>query len=75
MLKTFFQWLADRLRRQPKGDATMSDGSGSTQCPHCGAVGTYKITIQQGGQVISCNNCRKNFTAQVDHAKFIGKNR
>lgn len=53
----------------------MSYGTGTTQCPKCGAVGTYKITMQQGGQVIACNSCRKNFTAQVDHGQFTGKNR
>jgi hypothetical protein len=31
--------------------------------------------MQQGGQVIACNNCRKNFTAQVDHGQFTGRNR
>jgi len=27
----------------------MSNGSGATQCPKCGAVGTYRITMQNGG--------------------------
>ena len=31
----------------------MAYGTGVTQCPHCGSVGTYKITMQQGGQVIT----------------------
>jgi len=53
----------------------MAYGTGTTQCPKCGAVGTYTITTSQGGQVISCNACRKNFTAQVDHGQFTGKNR
>jgi hypothetical protein len=30
--------------------------------------------MQQGGQVISCNNCRKNFTAEVKQGQFIGRN-
>ncbi len=53
----------------------MAHGSGTTQCPKCGAVGAYPITMTQGGQVISCQSCRKNFTAQVDHGQFTGKNR
>jgi len=53
----------------------MAYGTGTTQCPHCGSIGTHNITMQQGGQVISCNNCRKNSTAQVDHGQFTGKNR
>lgn len=53
----------------------MAQGSGVTQCPKCGAVGTYPITMSQGGQVITCKNCRKNFTAQVDHGQFTGRNR
>jgi transcription elongation factor Elf1 len=53
----------------------MPNGSGATQCPKCGAVGTYKITMQNGGQVISCNSCRKNFTAEVKQGVFTGRNR
>lgn len=53
----------------------MAQSSGVTQCPKCGAVGTYPIRMQQGGQVITCNPCRKNFTAQVDHGQFTGSNR
>jgi transcription elongation factor Elf1 len=53
----------------------MSYGNGATQCPHCGAVGTYRITMQQGGQVIPCNSCRKNFTAEVKQGQFTGRNR
>jgi len=53
----------------------MAHGSGSTQCPKCGAVGTYTIRLENGGQVICCNNCRKNFTAEVRHGQFTGRNR
>lgn len=53
----------------------MSYGSGSTQCPHCGKVGAYKVTMQNGGQVVSCSSCRKNFTAEVKQAQFTGRNR
>jgi transcription elongation factor Elf1 len=53
----------------------MSYGTGTTQCPKCGAVGTYEIRNQQGGQVITCNSCRKNFTAEVQHGQFTGRNR
>ena len=53
----------------------MSYGSGVTQCPKCGTVGTYRITMQNGGQVIACNGCRKNFTAEVKQGTFTGRNR
>lgn len=53
----------------------MSHPTGVMQCPKCGAVGTYSITMQQGGQVICCKSCRKNFTAQVAHGQFTGRNR
>jgi hypothetical protein len=53
----------------------MSYGTGTTQCPKCGSVGTYPIRMQQGGQVITCNSCRKNFTAEVHHGQFTGRNR
>ena len=74
MWERFSQWLTARLRRQ-QGDNAMAHGTGTTQCPKCGAVGTYPITMSQGGQVISCKSCHKNFTAQVDHGQFTGKNR
>ena len=53
----------------------MTDSNGVTQCPKCGAVGTYRITMQNGSQVICCNSCRKNFHAHVHHGQFTGKNR
>jgi len=53
----------------------MTNETGPTQCPKCNAVGTYKITMQNGGQVISCNRCRKNFTAEVKQGAFTGRNR
>jgi len=53
----------------------MAYGSGATQCPKCGAVGTYTVTMQNGGQVICCNSCRKNFTAEVHQGQFTGRNR
>jgi len=53
----------------------MAYGTGVTQCPKCGAVGTYQITMQQGGQVISCDSCRKNFHAEVRQGQFTGPNR
>ena len=53
----------------------MAYGTGVTQCPHCGCVGTYIITMHQGGQVISCEQCRKNFTAEVKQGQFTGKGR
>ncbi len=53
----------------------MSNGTGVTQCPKCGAVGTFKITLSNGGQVVNCNSCRKSFTAQVKQQQFTGKNR
>jgi hypothetical protein len=31
--------------------------------------------MQQGGQVISCNSCRKKFTAEVKQGQFTGRNR
>ncbi len=50
-------------------------GFGSTQCPKCGAVGTFPITLTNGGQVVACKNCHKNFTAEVRQQQFTGKNR
>jgi hypothetical protein len=57
------------------GDFTMSNKTGVTQCPKCGSVGTYPIRLQDGGQVICCVNCRKNFTAEVRQGVFTGRNR
>ncbi len=53
----------------------MSYGTGVTQCPHCGSIGTYEIRMQNGGQVITCQNCRKNFTAEVHNGQFTGRSR
>ena len=53
----------------------MSYGTGTTQCPHCGQVQTHKITMSDGGQVVSCSKCRKNFTAEVKHGQFTGRGR
>ena len=54
----------------------MNNPTGVTQCPKCGTVGTFRITMKQsGGQVLTCQKCHKNFTAQVDHGQFTGKNR
>jgi len=53
----------------------MAYGSGTTQCPHCGAIGNYPITMSSGGQVISCQKCHKNFTAQVKNGQFTGQSR
>lgn len=49
--------------------------SGATQCPKCASLGTYPIRMQNGDQVIACNNCRKNFTAEVKQGQFTGRNR
>ncbi len=73
MLWRFPQWLANRLMRE-HGNRVMDYGIGTTICPNCGVKGTYKITMRQGGQVISCKNCHKNFTAQLDHGQFTGNN-
>jgi len=40
----------------------------------CGAVGSYQITTQQGGQVIYCKSCRRNFDAEVRQGQFMGRN-
>lgn len=53
----------------------MSHGTGATQCPHCGAVGNFTITMTNGGQVLNCKNCPRHFTAEVKHKQFTGKNR
>jgi transposase-like protein len=53
----------------------MSSTTGVTQCPQCGTVHTYRITMQNGSQVLSCQKCHKNFSAQVQHGQFTGKNR
>ena len=52
----------------------MNNSTGVTQCPKCRTVGTFRITMKQGGQVLTCPKCHKNFTAHVDHGKFTGKN-
>jgi transcription elongation factor Elf1 len=49
--------------------------SGTTQCPRCGAVSTYPIMMHDGGQVITCKRCHKNFTAEVRGGEFTGNNR
>lgn len=53
----------------------MTFQSGSTQCPKCGAVGTFKITLTNGGQVMTCRACHKTFTAEVKQGELTGKNR
>lgn len=53
----------------------MSYETSVTQCPKCRAVGTYKITMQNGAQVVPCNNCRKSFHAEVKQRVFTGRNR
>jgi transposase-like protein len=53
----------------------MNNSTGVTQCPKCGSVSTYRITLQKGGQVLTCQRCHKNFTAQGQHGQFTGKNR
>lgn len=73
MLWSFREWVAAKFGLQ--GSGTIAYGTGTTQCPYCGVPGTYNITMSQGGQVISCGNCRKNFTAEVDHGQFTGKTR
>ena len=50
-------------------------GTGSTQCPKCGAVGAFKITLTNGGQVVTCRSCHKTFTAEVKQQQFTGNNR
>ena len=49
--------------------------TGSTQCPKCGRSNTANITLNNGGQVITCGGCHKNFTAEVKQGSFTGKNR
>ena len=53
----------------------MADGTGVVGCPHCGTVGTYKITMQNGGQVVTCVKCHKNMTAEVKQGQFTGRAR
>lgn len=52
-----------------------SHSIGATQCPHCGRVINAPITMKNGGQVITCQVCRKNFTAEVQQGSFTGRNR
>jgi transposase-like protein len=49
--------------------------SGQLQCPHCGAFGTYKATVRDGQQVISCKTCAKEFTIEVRNGRFAGRPR
>jgi transposase-like protein len=53
----------------------MNKGSGSTQCPKCGRVATYAITMVDGGQALTCKQCHKGFTAEVRNGEFTGRNR
>jgi hypothetical protein len=53
----------------------MSYGTSVTQCPKCNAVGTYKVTTQNGSQIVHCNSCRKTFSAEVKQGVFTGRNR
>lgn len=48
--------------------------TGVTQCPKCGAVGTYKITLSNGTIGLSCTKCRKSFRAEVRLSQFTGRN-
>lgn len=54
----------------------MTFQSGSTQCPKCGAVGTFTINMRGSGSIVlSCRACHKNFSAEVKQGEFTGKNR
>jgi hypothetical protein len=44
-------------------------GYQTVTCPYCGRVATYRITIRDGGQVVSCRNCWKNFRIIVHQGR------
>jgi len=43
-----------------KGDTVI------VSCPKCGSSTPVKITMTDGGQVATCQNCRKNFMVDVN---------
>lgn len=53
----------------------MSNTTSVTQCPKCNAVGTFKVTMQNGSQVVPCRSCLKSFYAEVKQGVFTGRNR
>jgi uncharacterized C2H2 Zn-finger protein len=47
----------------------MSYGSATVPCPHCGSASTHQITMRDGGQVVSCPSCHKNFRIYVNQGQ------
>jgi transcription elongation factor Elf1 len=47
-----------------KGDSVI------VTCPKCGSSTSAEITMTDGGQVVTCKNCSKNFMMDVSHGEF-----
>ena len=41
-------------------------------CPKCGATTSATITMTDGGQVVCCKSCHKNFMMDVRQAEVHG---
>ena len=48
---------------------------GQTQCPHCAAIISYDVEIENGTQMLTCKQCQKAFAAEVKNNRFTGTNR
>jgi hypothetical protein len=44
-------------------------------CPHCGGMYSYNITMRDGGQVVTCYSCHRNFRLRVHIGQVIGVER
>ena len=48
---------------------------GITQCPKCGKIMSTEIHLKNGGQVVTCIHCHRNFCAETKNGFFTGKSR
>ena len=40
-------------------------------CPHCGGEFSYNITIRDGGRVVVCYSCHRNFCLRFHLGRLI----
>jgi hypothetical protein len=51
----------DRFNAWLRRVAGFRYGLERVMCPHCGGDFSYDITVRDGGQVVVCYSCRRNF--------------
>jgi transposase-like protein len=50
----------------------MSYGSATVPCPHCSKPSTHEIKMRDGGQIVSCPSCHKNFRIKINQGQVQG---